>query len=77
MKCPKCGGTSKRVIPNQYTLHCRDCGGAIKVDLIDPVKLLDLVEKAYMNYTAYTVMYGIKSYLSGDPSALKKLAGVE
>ena len=88
MECPNCGGSSKGVAPNQYTLHCRNCGGAIKVDLINPAELLDLVEKAikyqdsgprwgtgcfYMKKLANPLIIYLKT---GDPSALKKLGGV-
>jgi hypothetical protein len=47
-------------------------------DPIDPAVLLDLVEKASRGEcTPHVILGGITSYLSGDPSALLRLAGVK
>jgi hypothetical protein len=70
------------------TLWCRSCGQGYPIDtLIDPAELLDLVEKAdNTKSAAFPFLYAVptralldavKSYLKGDPSALKKMAGVE
>lgn len=65
MKCPNCGKEARDPI-----LYCDYCETErAMVDLIDPAELCRLIEKADEIYEA------IKSYLSGDPESLKKLAG--
>jgi hypothetical protein len=58
--------------------HCGWCGENWPCGSFDPAILLDLIERAEGRVKYHPVyMSSVKSYLKGDPSALKKLAGAE
>ena len=60
--------------PYSYELIATDAFCTME-NLIDPAELLRLIEKARKLEPDWEVMPYILSALSGDPSALQKLAG--
>jgi hypothetical protein len=83
MKCPKCLKNQFEQDMEMESAICPICDYEIDTDhFIDSAELLRLVKKARKR--AQEVFIGkshllnaICAYLSGDPSALKKLAGIE
>jgi hypothetical protein len=85
MKCPECGKkplgrvqTLDENLNSQFAWFCENDHEWDHVKCLDPAELLDLVEKWDYKHSTVKYKYALIAYLkTGDPSALKKLAGVE